>query len=62
MWQESHGAKRGEAFVLRTYIIGGVQVKKLHFGWRVKVVLAFWGRQDYLNVGMGGGPLAEIFI
>ena len=62
VWQESHKAKREKSSVLRTYIVGGVGVKKLHFHWRVKVVSAFRGRHDYPNVGIGGCLLAQVFI
>ena len=62
MCQGSHKAKRRdqekESFVLRTYIVDGMGIKKLHFDWWVKVVPAFWGRRNYLKVGMGGDLLA----
>ena len=41
-----------KSFVLRTYIVGGMGVKKLHIDWLVKVVSVFPGRCDCPNVGL----------
>ena len=51
MWQEGQESK---SFVLRTYIVGGVGVKKLHIDWQVKEVPAFPGWCHYPNVGKCG--------
>ena len=41
LWPEAIRAKRvRESFVLRTYVVGRVWKKKLHFDWQVKVVPA----------------------
>ena len=37
-------------------------VRELHIDWWVKVVPAFWERQNYPNIGMGGGLLGQILI
>ena len=55
--QEKKPKERKKSFVLRTYVVGGAGVKKVHFDWWIKVVPAFWGRCDYPKVGMGGGLL-----
>ena len=38
--KEWRGQEKRESCVLRTYIVGGVGVKKLHFDWQVEVVPA----------------------
>ena len=60
---KSQGGKRApQVFVLRTYIVRGMGVKKLHIDRQVNVVPAFLGGCDYLNVGMCGSLLARILI
>ena len=39
--KKSRESKRREPLFLRTYIIDGVGVRKLHFDWWIKVVSAF---------------------
>ena len=41
MWQEGHEPREERGFfVLRTYIVGRMEVRELHFDWRVKMVPA----------------------
>ena len=66
--QESHKAKRRgeekESFVWGLTLLMGWGWRSYIYlrGWQVYVVPAFQGRRDYLNIGMGGGLLAQIFI
>ena len=63
LWPEAIRAKRvRESFVLRTYVVGRVWKKKLHFDWQVKVVPASQERRDYLKVGMSKDLLPRILI
>ena len=56
------GGKSIRSFVLRTYIVGRMGVKKLHIDWWVKVVPAYRGGHDYPNTVTHGGLLARILI
>ena len=48
---KDRGSKIIRSFVLRTYIVGTMEVK-LHIDWLVKVVSVFPGRCDCPNVGL----------
>ena len=58
-WPES---QENESFVLRTYIVGGMGVKKLLIDWLINVLPAFPGGGDHPNLNICGGLLAQILV
>ena len=65
VWQkEPRGprVKQSESFILRTYKVGRVGVKKLYFHWPVKVVPAFPPGEIWLPKHRYGGLLELILI
>ena len=59
---QSRGGQSIRSFVLRTYIVGRMGMKKLHIDGQGKVGPAFLGGHDHPNVGMCGGLLARVLI